>query len=545
MQTQIEIPLSKLKRDPANVRKTDVAPSPRFVASVREHGILEPLTVRPNGEAYYAMGGGKRLAALAVLLKEKAISPEHPVPCIVREVEGKDARDIGLTLNYMREDMHPVDEYEAFADMIKDGMSPEEIGKKYGLKKKEVDQVLALGNLAPEIRNAWREEKLDEKAARAFTLEPDQNRQTDIFNSLRKRGGFNDWTVRSAIVGNAHEAKAMMDFVGVAVYRQAGGAITQDLFADAKESAEIATDLKLLKKLYDDKLKIKVEEVKAEGWRWVEFQSDLPYNAQWWESKPKSSIKAEERGNYGVIFSKGHHGDINIKFGVVKPVQQKAEKRKAAAKAGGTPVMLPAALCGRLTDQITKATASVLETDGSLALAAICAALTSAGFDNAFNVSSGARGAAKFVQQFELMRKKNTADLCAVLAKVAAQSLAIGASVQDKLPLSKNRLGDRALLEALNAKKLNAALRAGFDAPDYFRGVTAQACKDAILLCDPKYPFTGKEKKSDLAKLAANLVKKSNAGDKAGYLPPEMRTAHYDGPSADPKKAVKKKAAKK
>ena len=63
---------------------------------------------------------------------------------------------------------------------------------------------------------------------------------------------------------------------------------------------------------------------------------------------------------------------------------------------------------------------------------------------------------------------------------------------------------------------------------------------------DPKQPITGKEKKSELAKLAADLVKKSNAGGKAGYLPPEMRTSKYDGPAPKAKpakaKATKKKA---
>jgi hypothetical protein len=105
---------------------------------------------------------------------------------------------------------------------------------------------------------------------------------------------------------------------------------------------------------------------------------------------------------------------------------------------------------------------------------------------------------------------------------------------------------DEGLLASIRAKKLNAQLRANFDAADYFAGVTAQACKDAIALCDPKQPITGKEKKSELAKLAADLVKKSNAGGKAGYLPPEMRTKHYDGPapkaSAKPAKPTKKNA---
>jgi ParB family chromosome partitioning protein len=144
------------------------------------------------------------------------------------------------------------------------------------------------------------------------------------------------------------------------------------------------------------------------------------------------------------------------------------------------------------------------------------------------------------------MRKKSAAELHKVLADIAAASVSIGASAQESLPLSKNRPNDRALLEALDPKKLNAQLRANFDAADYFAGVTAQACKDAIALCDPKQPITGKEKKSELAKLAADLVKKSNAGGKPGYLPPEMRTSKYDGPaakaSAKPAKAAKKKA---
>ena len=129
----------------------------------------------------------------------------------------------------------------------------------------------------------------------------------------------------------------------------------------------------------------------------------------------------------------------------------------------------------------------------------------------------------------------------------------VGGSTLKSLPLAEDREEDRALLEALDPKRLNAQLRAHFDAGDYFGGVTAQACKDAIALCDPKYPFTGKEKKSDLARLAADLVKQSNAGGKPGYLPPEMRTAHYDGPApkaptrpaAKTKTAAKAKPAKK
>jgi len=544
---QIEVPLSKLKPDPANVRKTDVEPSKQFIASVREEGILEALTIRPNGEGYLVTNGGKRLAALTILLKDKAIDADYLVPCVLRDGDNKAARNISLAVNYMREDMHPVDEYEAFADLVKDGMTPEEIRRKYGLTKQGVDQVLALGQLAPEIRKAWRDGKIGEDAARAFTLETDQKRQAEVLKKLSKHHGLHAWNVKNAIRGDERQARSMVNFVGLDVYKAAGGATAQDLFADDDDPAVFATDLVLLKKLYDEKLKGKKAELEAEGWKWVEFQADLPHSAMWWNSKPKKDVKSEDRGKFGVIIAKGHDGEITVKFGVQKPAEQKATERKAKSAAGGLAVAISSALCERLTKQMTEAAAAVLEHDGNLALVTVCAALTSMSHDGSIDVRGSMVGTAKFVTQFELMRKKSVAELHGVLASVAADCLSIGGAVQDRLPLSKNRPGDRALLEALDAKKLNAELRKNFDAADYFKGVTAQACKDAIALCDPKYPFTGKEKKSDLAKVAADLVKKSNASGKAGYLPPEMRTAYYDGPASASKgaksKSTKKKAA--
>lgn len=542
---QIEVPLSKLRLDPVNVRKTDKEPTPQFVASIFEHGVIEDLMVRPNGDGYLVFSGGKRLKALNILAKDKKIAADKPVSCEVHEVDDGQARDMGLAINIMRDEMHPVDEYEAFADMVaKDGMTAADIARKYGRKPREVDQVLALGRLAPEVRAAWRDDKLDDDAAEAFTLEPDQKRQAELLASLRKRGGLNAWTVKKAIVGEDQHLPGMLAYVSMEAYKAAGGSTTQDLFTERKDEADIVTDLKLLKKLYDEKLKKKFDDLKAEGWKWVEYLSDLPQPARWWDAKGKNGVKAEDRGKFGVIIEVAYHGEVEIKYGVQKPAEAKADTRKkAASKDGVAVVALPAALCGRLTEQMTKATAEVVKIDANLALAIVAAALTS--YDSPIHIEGqSSRGSAKFAVQLPLMRKKSAAELHKVLADIAADSVSIGASSQESLPLAKNRPNDRALLEALDAKKLNAALRVNFDAADYFAGVTAQACKEAIALCDPKQPIAGKEKKSELAKLAADLVKKSNAGGKAGYLPPEMRTAHYDGPAPKVAAKVAKKKAR-
>lgn len=539
----IEAKLFDLKIDPSNVRKTDREPDEGLLASIRAKGLLAPLTVRPNGEGFYVTDGGRRLAALHILARNGEFDKASPIACVLREDDEAAAADVSLTTNFIREGMHPVDEYEAFAALIDTGKTLEDIAKSYGQPIKVVRQSLALGKLAPEIRQAWREDKIDDDAAEAFTLESDQKRQTELFNSLRKGRGLNHWSVKQAICGDERQARAMVNFVGLKAYVDAGGSTTQDLFVDKGDAATVVTDIKLLTKLYEGKLQTRFQEVKDEGWKWVSWSVDLPNDAYWWPSKAKGEVKADDRGKYGVIFRKGHDGEVEIKYGVARP-ENKATVAAKKAKATGTAV-ISAALASRLNDQITKATAAVLEHDSQLGLVAVCAALTS-GYDGSLGISSGARSTAKFEAQFQLFLKKSTGDLHVIIAKVAAQSLSIGGSVQERLPLSKNRPGDRALLESLDPKKLNAALRTSFDAADYFAGVTAQVCQDAIKLCDPKYPFTGKEKKSELAKHAAKLVKESNAGGRAGYLPPEMRTAHYDGPATKAAKpAVASRTAKK
>lgn len=538
---QIEVPLSKLRPDPSNVRKTDKTPTPQFVASIKEEGILENMIVRKSDDVFLVTNGEKRLAALRILEKAGTVDKDAPIRCELMELDQKSARNISLAVNYMREGMHQVDEYEAFAGLIADGLTADDIKRKYGLTKLEVDQVLALGDLAPVIRKAWRDDKVSEDAAQAFTLEPDQKRQAELFEQLRKKHGLNEWTVKKAIIGDDQHLSGMIAYVGMEAYKLAGGSTTQDLFANAKEPAAIITDLKLLKKLYDEKLKKKVDDLKAEGWKWVEYLSDMPQAARWWNAKGKNALKAEERGQYGVTIEIDYHGTVEFKYGVQKPAEAKSETRKkAATKDGVAVVALPAALCGRMTERMTKATAAVVKTDANLALAIVAAALTS--IDSPIHIRGDGKTREKFAAQLLLMRKKSPGDLLKVLADVASDSVSIGASSQDSLPLAKNRPNDRALLEALDPKKLNAELRANFDAADYFAGVTAQACKEAIALCDPKQPITGKEKKSELAKLAVNLVKKSNAGGASGYLPPEMRTEHYDGPN--PKASAKAPAAK-
>src|SRR3954447_9745412 len=90
------IALSKLVPSPANVRKakTDVA---GLAASIMAHGLLQNLQVCANGGNYEVVAGGRRLAALKYLAKQKKIAADYAVACEVRD--GPDAVEISLTEN--------------------------------------------------------------------------------------------------------------------------------------------------------------------------------------------------------------------------------------------------------------------------------------------------------------------------------------------------------------------------------------------------------------------------------------------------------------
>ena len=84
-----EIPLSCLALAPENVRKTppDEAAEAQLIASIKSHGLLKNLVVRPDEPAadgakrFAVVAGGRRLAALIALVKEGWFNALHPVPC--------------------------------------------------------------------------------------------------------------------------------------------------------------------------------------------------------------------------------------------------------------------------------------------------------------------------------------------------------------------------------------------------------------------------------------------------------------------------------
>lgn len=503
MQNQIEVALSNLKIDPANVRgEGELEPS--FLASIAEKGVIQPLTVRKNGDGYLVTDGGKRLQALQALSKRGRFGGDHPVSVVVRDDSDIEAADTSLTANFIRSDMHPADQFEAFAKLQAGGMKREDIKKRYGLSAKEVDQVLALGALSPTVRAAWKADRIREDAVQAFTLEPDHARQDAILKKLGKWP--NRWQVRTAILGEEREYGKVMVFVTPAAYEAAGGAIVKNLFAQNNEAASHVSDPALLMRLAEEKIKAECDKLVADGWGWAEVDdSNRRYQMDQLD-RSGGKPKAADKPNCGCLLYLDHKGELVVEkwFSKTKPAAT-ADKGKAT-KAAGSPVaaaakapsVLSNALRERLKKQLLKATHKALleiTEDGGLDLA---------------------------------------------LAKIVA-----GQIEPDRPNYMPRKVLDglAAVRENIGHKFMLAAVLKNFDAKDYF----SSAPKGFVITAIRESGFSEDQAKT-ANKTKAEIWKFAQANVPAtGWLPKELRGPYYTGPAkaAAAKPAAKAKVAKK
>jgi ParB family chromosome partitioning protein len=261
------IPLNKLIASPRNVRRKDrKADIEALAASIASHGLLQNLCVVPaEGERFEVDAGGRRLQALKLLAKTGVIARDTAIACNIVAVE--DGREVSLTENVHRVAMDAMDEVDAFAALVADGLSADEVAMRFGVTRRHVDQRLALAGLSPKIKAAWKRGDVTLDAARAFCLVEDHAQQDAVYRSLG-RPVTNAPAVRSRLMdGRVRASDRLAVFVGLDAYEAAGGKLLRDLF---DTDAVFLDNPALLTKLAEEKLQTSVAGWMEEGWAWVE-----------------------------------------------------------------------------------------------------------------------------------------------------------------------------------------------------------------------------------------------------------------------------------
>lgn len=153
-----EINPSKLQpRQEINLEKLE-----ELVASIKEKGVIQPVLVRPKDSAYELIAGERRLRAAKRLGFTQ-------VPAIIRDVEDVEALQLSLIENIQREELNPLEEAQAYQQLIKDfGFSQEKIARALGKNPSSVSNTLRLLKLPEEIRLALRKGQISMGHARTI-----------------------------------------------------------------------------------------------------------------------------------------------------------------------------------------------------------------------------------------------------------------------------------------------------------------------------------------------------------------------------------------
>lgn len=144
----------------------------RLKASLKAHGLLQPLLVEPQDDGtFVVIDGARRLSALQGLALT-GVWPEDQLIAIHTPQADGSHRELGTAANMVRVAMHPLDECEAIYSLIgDDGVADtEKIAQRFGQTATWVKQRLKLANLAPQARELFRQNVLGLKAAEALTL---------------------------------------------------------------------------------------------------------------------------------------------------------------------------------------------------------------------------------------------------------------------------------------------------------------------------------------------------------------------------------------
>ncbi|WP_186192807.1 ParB/RepB/Spo0J family partition protein [Burkholderia gladioli] len=267
----ILVTLSQLlpRRSKRNVRTTPRQSIPELAASIARVGLLQNLIVilSADGEQYEVVAGDRRLTALKLLAKKKRVAADYEVPCLL--VADASARTVSLAENVQREAMHPADQFAAFAALVKEGRPIEDIAADFGVSPLVVQRRLKLANVSPRLLTDYRAGAATLEQLMALTITDDHTAQEAAYygapewqrgaSALRDRLTEREITARHPLVR----------FVGLDAYTQAGGGLRRDLFAEG-DAGTYLTDAALLESLVRGKLDAQAEDVRAEGWAWVE-----------------------------------------------------------------------------------------------------------------------------------------------------------------------------------------------------------------------------------------------------------------------------------
>ncbi|BCG97793.1 ParB/RepB/Spo0J family partition protein [Mesorhizobium sp. 131-2-1] len=278
------IPYDKLMLSQKNVRRIkDGVSIEQLAEDIGRRKLIQSLNVRPvlDGEGeetgtFEVPAGGRRYLALGILIKQKRLAKNEPIPCIVNRGQETSAEEDSLAENLRRADLHPLDQFRAFKTLSDQGLDPDEIGARFFVSSATVRQRLRLASVSPKLLDLYEKDEIRLEQLMAFSIADDHARQEQVWERIASSHTQEPYYIRRLLTETtvrADDRRAV--YVGAEAYEAAGGIILRDLFE--QDSGGWFQDAGLLEQLVFDRLKMDAEAIRTDGWKWVEAAISFPY----------------------------------------------------------------------------------------------------------------------------------------------------------------------------------------------------------------------------------------------------------------------------
>jgi len=178
----VDVPLGRIAPNPHQPRRhMDDAGLEELAASIREHGVLQPVLVTETLDGYQLIAGERRVRASRLAGLER-------IPALVRQLADRDQLEVALVENVQRADLDPIDEALAYRQLIDEfGLTQERVAERVGKARATVANTLRLLDLHPDVQAAISDGRLTEGHGRALGgLAPDG--QAHVLGTVIRQG---------------------------------------------------------------------------------------------------------------------------------------------------------------------------------------------------------------------------------------------------------------------------------------------------------------------------------------------------------------------
>ena len=149
-----------------------------LAASIKEHGVIQPIIVRQVNNKYEIIAGERRY-------KASALAGMTKIPAIVNNLDDKEAAKVALLENLQRKNLNPIEEARTYQKILElDQMTQESLAKTMGKSQSAVANKLRLLSLPDEIQIALLKEEISERHARALLNIDNSEKQKELLNRV-------------------------------------------------------------------------------------------------------------------------------------------------------------------------------------------------------------------------------------------------------------------------------------------------------------------------------------------------------------------------